>query len=289
MQHPRQCTLFAKNPNLFSDDLFADDDNRKDNVAEKRKNYLEENWDVNPEDRDALRSFGDRRSPKPRPSSVKQAKGQRSGDPEIDSIMAQLEKNVGDLEREFDLPFDLDSNETIPAYPVFVLNYVFKEEYAEIRINASITEHKNYAAGFKRLLSSNIMNYKPNGADKPKRGMSLVFVGLSDGPNEREETFEDIQAFIADDPLILQDIVGKWDIDDMNEDDDEEDEGDEVMSKEEERAMELLFKHVVGMNELTDDEQRELDEARISHPEWFFDEEMEADESAEEKVDSGDN
>lgn len=192
--------------------------------------------------------------------------------------MEKLEKKGLDFDREFDLPFDLESSEPVPAYPVFVLNYVFKDEYAETNIGVSITEHESYAEGFKRIISSDVMNFKPDGSSKVSRGISIVFAGLSDEPNEKEDTFEDILGFIKDDPLILQDIVDRWDVIDM--DPEEDDEGE--VNPEQERVMDMYFKSLMGLKQLTDVEQRELDEARISHPDWFFDGDEEDDEGVEE-------
>lgn len=267
---------------ILPDDLFADDDKEKDEGVEKR-NYLDENWDVNPEDRDSLRSFG--RSTK---SSEKSSKGalvkeRRSRDPKADAILDKLEKKGLDLDREIDLPFDLDSKDPVPEYPVFVLNYVFKDEYADTNIGVSLTEHETYAGGFKRIISTDIMNYMPDGANKLNRGVSIVFAGLSDEPNEKEDTFQDILGFIADDPLILQDIVERWDVIDM---DPEEDDEDAENNPEKERLLDMFFKNIMGLKQLTDNEQRELDEARISHPDWFFDGTEEEAEDDEEYDDS---
>jgi hypothetical protein len=262
MQQTQRTALYGKKPDLFSDDLFADDD--KDDSAERR-NYLDEAWDVNPEDRDALRSFSKRGKATEQKGAL--VKERKSTNPTNDAVIDALEKKGLDLERENDFDVDLDTDEEVPAYPVFVLNYLFKDEYAKTNIGTSLTEHENYAQDFKRIINSDQVNLMLSGATKQTRGMSIIFAGLSDEPTEKEETFQDILKFIKDDPLILQDIVEQWDVLDMDPGEDE-DKGE--VDPEKERIQDLYFQDIVGMKKLSDAEQKELDEARIRHPDWFF-------------------
>jgi len=173
--------LQAVKPDLFSDDLFDEDegaagaapsDSKKGGDKEApKKVYLDQKWKLNSEDAKDFKGF-----PK---------KGAAEGGAAA----------AGD---------SLKPPESVPA---FALMYKFRKEYVDVSVDSVLADHKGHAAKFKRLLNTEII-----GMGKSK-GVVLLWAGFSEG--DKDETKSDIMKFLEDDPFITKDIVENWDLIDL--------------------------------------------------------------------------
>lgn len=103
---------------LFSDDLFDDEDDtpvEKESKKVTKKKYLEEDWDLDAEDKKEFKGF---------PMSEKPVASEKAED------------------------------ETIKNYPAFALLYRFRREYFDSDVDSMMADHKGYCQKFKRLLNS---------------------------------------------------------------------------------------------------------------------------------------
>ena len=115
--------ILQAKPDLFSDDLFEDDDENdkpvkkqpKEEDKPKRK-YLEQKWQLTAEDAKDFKGFP------------------RDGKKE-----AVAEKAVEKV-------------------PCFALMYKFRKEYLETGIEAALADHKGHCAKFKRLMNSEVIH-----------------------------------------------------------------------------------------------------------------------------------
>lgn len=104
---------------LFSDDLFDDEDDmpvQKESKNMPKKKYLEEEWDLDAEDKKEFKGF---------PTN---------------------EKPVAS-----DTPA---ADEPVKNYPAFALLYKFRREYFDSDVDSMMADHKGYCQKFKRLLNS---------------------------------------------------------------------------------------------------------------------------------------
>eukprot|EP01038_Epipyxis_sp_PR26KG_P008807 gene8807-11890_t len=175
----QKMTLYAVKPDLFSDDLFEDDENqskgadktRKDDSASanssgSKKKYLDEKWKLSVEDSKDFKGFPNKNKSKP------------------------------------DIDFDPSK-----ALPVFALMYRLRREYLEANIEAILADHKGHVAKFKNILNSEVINLGK------AKGVVILWVGKDNADKPAMKT--EIMRFLEDDPFILKDAVENWDIIDL--------------------------------------------------------------------------
>lgn len=115
-------TRYAVKPDLFSDDLFDDDEPkstgsaRKERTEPSKKIYLDEKWKLNPDDARAFKGF-----PKKDGDGVQPKTGKA------------------------------------PQVPVFSLMYKFRKEYVDVSIDSTLADHKGHCGKFKRLLNTELL------------------------------------------------------------------------------------------------------------------------------------
>jgi hypothetical protein len=118
-------------------------------------------------------------------------------------------ENVIDVD---DAGADADDGPAVHV-PCFALMYKFKPKYFDGSVDSVLADHKGYCSQFKRLLNSEVLNI---GSAK---GVVLLWAGLE--ADDKAATKADVMKFIEDDPLILQEVVEKWDVIDLEEKEDE--------------------------------------------------------------------
>eukprot|EP01039_Chlorochromonas_danica_P000202 gene202-215_t len=168
-----RCIVQNAKPDLFSDDIFADDEegasaaknNSKQKAAGSKKTYLEEKWQLSPTDEKEIADA------KPIKSKVKY-------DPNI--------KN--------------------PKFPIFSVLYKFRREYVDANLDSTLADHNTICSKYKRLLTSETMRFKNT------RGVSMLWVGIAEGEEEAENVQKEINAFMEEDPLVKKDFVERWEI-----------------------------------------------------------------------------
>ena len=181
--------LLAGKPDLFSDDLFDDDekpaatgDSKKDAKEPPKKSYLDQKWKLNSEDAAGFKGF---------PKKAGEATDAGAQKPASTSTDGKRPATAKPAEK----------------VPVFALTYKFRKEYVDVSVESVLADHKGHAAKFKRLLNSDVVKMKK------ARGAVVLWAGFSE--TDKEETRADIMRFIEDDPFITKDIVEHWDIIDM--------------------------------------------------------------------------
>jgi len=181
--------LLAGKPDLFSDDLFDDDekpaatgDPKKDAKEPPKKSYLDQKWKLNSEDAAGFKGF-----PK------------KAGETADAGAKAPASTSTDGKRPATSKPAE--------KVPVFALTYKFRKEYVDVSVESVLADHKGHAAKFKRLLNSDVIKMKK------ARGAVVLWAGFSE--TDKEETRADIMRFIEDDPFITKDIVEHWDIIDM--------------------------------------------------------------------------
>ena len=95
--------------------------------------------------------------------------------------------------------------------PCFALMYKFRREYLDVSVDAMVADHKGYCGGFKRLINSEVINMGK------AKGVVLLWAGFTD--DDKDDTKADIMTFLENDPLILKDVVEKWDLIDLEKSD----------------------------------------------------------------------
>lgn len=140
----RRFVLQAK-PDLFSDDLFGDDEDedaapKKKAVTEggdaPKKSYLDESWNLSAEDKAEFKGFP----------------GSSVGNEPIEPA-----ENV----------------------PCFALMYKFRKEYEEgTSVDATLSDHRGHCTKFKRLLNSEVINMGK------AKGVVLLFAGFTEDDKE---------------------------------------------------------------------------------------------------------
>lgn len=100
--------------------------------------------------------------------------------------------------------------ENLPSeVPIFALMYKFRREYFSVGIESSIADHRAISSNYKRLINSEVISLSKG------KGAVLLWAGFTEA--DKEETKEEIMTFMAEDPLILKDIVENWDLIDLTE------------------------------------------------------------------------
>lgn len=137
----RSSRLLAGKPDLFSDDLFEDDENKNQPVTKKeatpkQRNYIDEKWQLSSEDEKDFKGFP----------------GQKTDGP------------VG--------AFPVSANAT--DLPVYALLYKFRREYLDTSVDAVMADHRGYCGKFKRILSSELINLGKS------KGVVLLWAGYTD-------------------------------------------------------------------------------------------------------------
>eukprot|EP01041_Mallomonas_annulata_P004729 gene4729-9393_t len=170
--------ISAGKPDLFSDDLFEDDDSKnkakdlgKSPEAPAQRKYLEEKWQLNKEDAKDFKGFMT-------PTKTKAGK-----------------------------PMSEVPPGNAPKVPAFALLYKFRKEYLDASVDAFMADHKGYASKFKRIMSSELINLGKS------RGVVLIFAGFNE--NDKVETKAEITTFLEEDPLLVQDAIETWDLIDL--------------------------------------------------------------------------
>ena len=174
-------TRLSAKPDLFSDDLFEDDDKpaattadaKKDKTEAPKKAYLDQKWKLNSEDAKDFKGF-----PK------KGADGAAGAGADGGAPPKAVEK-----------------------VPVFALMYKFRKEYVDISVDSVLADHKGHCAKFKRLLNTELLTLNK------QRGVVMLWAGFTDG--DKEETKADIMRFLEDDPFVVKDVVENWDLIDL--------------------------------------------------------------------------
>jgi hypothetical protein len=92
--------------------------------------------------------------------------------------------------------------------PVFALMYEFKKDYITAELENSFAEHESYADKFRRIFLDEEIKAEAS------RGYVMFFHGLNE--NDLEATRNEAKQFVENDPLILQDLVLRWNIVQMN-------------------------------------------------------------------------
>lgn len=95
----------------------------------------------------------------------------------------------------------------VPNYPCFALLYLFRREFFDANIEATLADHVQYGQKFKRLLNSEPLRLMGT------RGVSLLFVGLTE--DDKADTKDEVMRFMENDPLLLKDMIDRWDIIDL--------------------------------------------------------------------------
>mmetsp|Transcript_10444 Transcript_10444/g.10071 ORF Transcript_10444/g.10071 Transcript_10444/m.10071 type:complete len:243 (-) Transcript_10444:217-945(-) len=169
----QEIALSAIKPDLFSDDLFDDEDDapkKKAKDAEPKKDkYLDQKWKLSEEDGKEFKGWDKKET-----------------------------KNV--KKPEF---ADEDDDVEIGNLPLLALIYNFGRDFKDADLTATLAEHTSYCEPFKRLFNSEMLQTTRG------RGMVLLWAGLNeDDDNLKQE----IMAFMEDDPFIVKNIVDNWDI-----------------------------------------------------------------------------
>lgn len=102
---------------------------------------------------------------------------------------------------------EIDNTVTAESVPCFALMYKFRREYMDASVDAVMADHKGYAAKFKRLLNTELINLGK------AKGVVLLWAGFED---DSEETRGEIMTFLEEDPLITKDYIETWDLIDLN-------------------------------------------------------------------------
>lgn len=85
--------------------------------------------------------------------------------------------------------------------------YKFRKEYVETSVESLMADHRGHCTKFKRLINSELINFGNS------RGVVLLWAGLAE--DDKAETKSDIMKFLEDDPLIIKDVIEKWDVIDL--------------------------------------------------------------------------
>lgn len=91
--------------------------------------------------------------------------------------------------------------------PCFAVMYKFRREYLDSNIDSIVADHNGYCTSFKRLINSEVINMGKT------KGAVMLWAGYT--LDDKEETKSEIMQFLEDDPLILKDVVEKWDLIDL--------------------------------------------------------------------------
>ncbi len=91
--------------------------------------------------------------------------------------------------------------------PCFAVMYKFRREYLDANVDSIVADHNGYCNSFKRLINSEIINMGKT------KGAVMLWAGYT--LDDKDETKSDIMQFLEDDPLILKDVVEKWDLIDL--------------------------------------------------------------------------
>jgi hypothetical protein len=94
-----------------------------------------------------------------------------------------------------------------PDVPCFAIIYKFRREYQDMSIDSMLADHKGHCNKFRRLINSEVINLGK------AKGVVLLWAGLN--LDDKTETKADIMTFLEDDPLIIKDVVEKWDLIDL--------------------------------------------------------------------------
>lgn len=92
-------------------------------------------------------------------------------------------------------------------YPCYALMYKIRREYIDTGNEAVLADHRGHCTKFKRLINSEVINL---GSSK---GVVLLWAGLA--ADDKAETKADIMKFLENDPLIIKDLIEKWDVIDL--------------------------------------------------------------------------
>ena len=120
LRSPATQLLVSNKPDLFSDDLFDDEDTEpkmkevNEPEGNSKKKYLDQKWKLNSEDAKDFKGF-----PK---------------------------KDAG------------EAAPMAEVVPCFALMYRFRKEYIDTSVDEALSDHRGHAAKFKRLLNSEVIN-----------------------------------------------------------------------------------------------------------------------------------
>ena len=85
--------------------------------------------------------------------------------------------------------------------------YKLRKEYKDVSIDNALADHRAHCENFKRLINSEVIGVRNT------RGLVLLWAGLT--ATDKKETREELKVFMREDPLIVKDMVEKWDIIDL--------------------------------------------------------------------------
>lgn len=166
-----------------SDELFDEDKKApikpKQKPVEKKKSYLDEQWELSEEDAKEFKGF-----------------------PTADSKKVQIKKDGS-------IPLGKSKKiaKKAPRYPVFALLYKFRKEYLEGGGEVALGDQQNLLKDFKRLINCEILQFS-----KPRRAKGAVLLWAGFTENDHDETKAEIMSFLEQDPLMKKDIVETWDL-----------------------------------------------------------------------------
>lgn len=107
---------------------------------------------------------------------------------------------------------DIVEHQQVESYPCFALMYKLRREYMDTAIESALADHNYHCGKFKRLINSEVI------ALKKSKGLVLLWAGLS--AEDKDATKAEIKEFMEDDPLIVKDMIEKWDIIDLEKKED---------------------------------------------------------------------
>lgn len=92
--------------------------------------------------------------------------------------------------------------------------YKLRREYVDTSIDAMIADHNGHCLNFKRLINSELITLGNS------KGLVLLWAGLTS--DDKVDTKAEIMSFLEEDPLIVKDVIEKWDIIDLEKKDSKE-------------------------------------------------------------------
>lgn len=93
-------------------------------------------------------------------------------------------------------------------FPSYAVMYKLKPEYMSQTYSVATADHNEYCKTFERLLQSETI------AMHNSKGVVVLFAGLT--PDDKAELSDEVDRFVAKDPLIEQGIVDTWNILDLD-------------------------------------------------------------------------
>jgi len=181
------------------DDLFGDEEviDTEAWEPENRVQFTPKIPDITTEDMDEMLAANDNNSETENDIDVAITK------------YAYDEKDVGIMgESESFHEIDLFDGQPVEEYPMYALIYRFREKYYNEEMADLFQRFDAYCLDFTRVFNKDQVKMSDS------RGLVIMFGGNS--INDREETLAEMKTFMEKDPFMLEDIVEKYDLVNMN-------------------------------------------------------------------------